>query len=92
MTNLDLVVDGTLFAIELLIVVWVHSEVMELELFLDSFLEGLAFLQGQGVRLGDDGDDVDNIGEFLENDDINGLETVDVERSAGRYSWEKDIV
>jgi hypothetical protein len=46
---------------------------VESELFLDSLLECLSLFQGQGVGLGNNGDNVDNVGKFLEDDDINGL-------------------
>ncbi|MDA4132868.1 MAG: hypothetical protein OK454_07065 [Thaumarchaeota archaeon] len=49
---------------------------MEGELLLDALLEGLALLERQGVGLGDDGDDVDDIGQLLQDDDVNGLERV----------------
>jgi hypothetical protein len=72
---LNLSVDRALLIIELVIIVGVHLEVVEGELLLNALLEGLALLKGQGVGLGDNGDDVDDVGELLENDDIDGLET-----------------
>lgn len=72
---LNLSVDRALLIIELLIIVGVHLEVVEGELLLNALLESLALLKGQGVGLGDNGDDVDNVGQLLENDDIDGLET-----------------
>jgi hypothetical protein len=47
---------------------------VERELLLDPLLECLAFFEGEGIGLGDDGNNVDNIRELLQNDDINGLE------------------
>jgi hypothetical protein len=38
-------------------------------------LEGLAFGEGEGVGFGNDGDDIDYIGQFLEDHDVNGFET-----------------
>lgn len=75
-TNLDLVVEGTLLLIKLIVVVGVHLEVVESKLLLDTLLESLAFLGSQGVCLGNDRDDVDDIGELLEDDDVNGLQGV----------------
>lgn len=49
---------------------------MECKLLLDAFLELLALLSSQGVGLGNDGHDVDNIGELLQDDDIDRLERV----------------
>lgn len=49
---------------------------MESELLLDALLEGLAFFQRKGVRLGDHGHNVDNIGKLLEDDNVDGLERV----------------
>lgn len=49
---------------------------MEGKLLLDALLEGEALLGGQGVGLGNDGDDIDDIRELLEDDNVNGLEGV----------------
>jgi len=73
---LDLCVNRTLLIVQLLVVVGVHLEVVESEFLLDAILERLSLLQGQGVSLGDDGHDVDNIRQLLQNNDINGLERV----------------
>ena len=59
---LNLSVDRALLIVKLVIIVGVHLEVVERELLLDTLLEGLTLLKGQGVRLGDNGDNVDNIG------------------------------
>lgn len=37
--------------------------------------EGLAFREGEGVGFGNNGDDIDYIGQFLEDNDVNGFET-----------------
>lgn len=73
---LDLCVNRTLLIVQLLVVVGVHLKVVESEFLLDALLERLSLLQGQGVGLGDDGHDVDNIRQLLQNNDINGLERV----------------
>jgi hypothetical protein len=49
---------------------------VERELLLDTLLESLTLLQGEGVGLGDNGNDVDNIGQLLENNNIDGLEAI----------------
>jgi hypothetical protein len=49
---------------------------VESKLLLDALLESLSLLEGQGVGLGNDGDDVDDIGELLQDDNIDGLERV----------------
>jgi hypothetical protein len=74
-TNLDTGIDGTLLIIELVIVIRIHLEVVESKLGLDSVLESLALLEGKRIRLGDDGNDVDNVGELLQDHDIDGFET-----------------
>lgn len=73
----DAAVHGTLFLILLLVVVRVHTEVVKSELFLDPLLEGHALVKGKGVGLGDDGNNVDDVGEFLEYYDIDGFEPAD---------------
>lgn len=49
---------------------------MEGEFLADALFEGLAFFKGKGVGFGDYGDDVDDVGEFLKDDDVDRLETV----------------
>ena len=61
----DIGVESALFFILLVIVVGVHAQIMEDEFFLNPLFEGHAFLECQGVRFGDNGDDVDDVGEFL---------------------------
>ena len=75
---LDLGVDRTLLVVELVVIVRVHLQVVEGKLLLDPLLEGLALFQRQGVGLGDHGNDVDHIGELLQNDNINRLEAIRV--------------
>ena len=60
----------------LLVVVWVHSDVVKRELLLDAILELLALLECERVGLCDDGHDVDSFAQLLENNDINRLEAV----------------
>lgn len=61
----DVGVESALFFILLVIVVGVHAQVVEDEFFLNALFEGHAFFEGQGVRFRDNGDDVDDVGEFL---------------------------
>ena len=60
----------------LLIVVRVHAQVVELELLLYPVLELGTLLQGQAVALGNDGHDVDELAQLLEDDNVDWLETV----------------
>jgi hypothetical protein len=73
---LDLGVNSPLLIIELVIIIRVHLQVVEGELLLDTLLESLALLQGEGVGLRDNGNDIDDIGQFLENNNIDGLKAV----------------
>lgn len=73
---LDLSVDSTLLVVKLVVVVGVHLQVVESKFLLDALLERLALLQSHGVGLGNDGNDVDNIGQLLQHDDIDRLEGV----------------
>ncbi len=74
----DNVLDGSigraLFIVELIVVVGIHFDVVEVEFLLYSLLEGPALLQGQRIGLGDNRDDVDNVGQLLENYDIDWLQ------------------
>lgn len=72
---LDLSIDGSLLIVELVVIVGVHLQVVESKLLLDPLLECLALFEGEGVGLGDDGNDVDNVRQLLQNNDIDGLET-----------------
>lgn len=72
---LDLRIHCPLLIIQLVIVVRVHLEVVERKLLLDALLECLALLQRQGVGLGNHRHNVDNVGQFLEDNNINRLQT-----------------
>lgn len=76
LAHLDLLVERALLLIKLVVVVGVHLEVVEGKLLLDALLEGLAFFQRKGVRLGDHGHHVDDVGQLLEDDNVDGLEGV----------------
>ncbi len=75
-TCLDLAVNSLLLVIKLIVVVGIHLKVVEGKLLLDALLEGHSLLQGQGVGLGNDGHDVDDIRKLLQHDDINWLQGV----------------
>ena len=49
---------------------------MEGKLLLDALLERLALLESERIGLGDDGDDVDDIGKLFQNDNIDRLQGV----------------
>jgi hypothetical protein len=49
---------------------------VEGELLLDTLLERLALLQSEGIGLGNDGNDVDDIRQLLKNNNIDGLEAI----------------
>ncbi len=73
---LNLLVDVVLLLVELVVVVGEHLQVVEGELLLDARLERLALLQRQGVGLGDDGHNIDHVGELFQDDNVNGLKRV----------------
>lgn len=75
-TYLDLGVHSPLLLVKLIVVVGVHLEVVEGKLLLDALLECLTLFQGQGIGLGDDGNNVDDIRQLLEHDNIDGLQGV----------------
>ena len=60
---------------------------MEGELLLDAVLELLALLECERIGLCDDWHDIDGLAQFLENDNIDGLEAV-----AGRGNEVKTAV
>lgn len=72
---LYLSVNSALLVVEFIVVVGVHLQVVECKLLLDSFFECLSLFQGQGVGLGNDRDDVDNVRELLKDNNINGFQT-----------------
>lgn len=83
----DAGVGGAFLLVLLVVVVGVHAEVVEGEFLLDALFEGHALFQGEGVGLGDYGDDVNHVGELLQHDDVDGLEGV-----AGRLDEEEAAV
>jgi hypothetical protein len=85
--GLDLSVHSSLLRIVLLVLVRVHSDVVEGELLLDAVLELLALLECERVGLCDDWNDVDSLAQLLENNNVDGLEAV-----AGRRNEVKTAV
>ena len=85
MTHLDLRVEGAFFLVQFIIIVRVHFDVVEgefgfnlrgkygAEICAYPLLEGLTFCEGEGVRFGNDGDDVDDIRQLLEDHNVDGL-------------------
>lgn len=73
---LDLLVDGGLLVVVLVVFVGIEADVVEGKLISDSVLESLALLQGQGIGLCNDGDDVDNLAQLLQDNYVDGLESV----------------
>lgn len=69
-------VHSPLLLVELVVVVRVHLEVVESKFLLDALLERLTLVQSQGVSLSNDGNNVDNIGELLQDDNVDGLKGV----------------
>ena len=85
--RLDLGVHGRLLAVVLVVLVRVHSNVVESELLLDAVLEDLALLQGERVGLRDDRNHIDGLTELLEHDNIDWSQPV-----AGRVDEVKTAV
>lgn len=56
---------------------------MEGKFLLDSLLEGGALLHGERIRLGNDGDDIDDIGQLLQDHDIDGFKPADSQLATG---------
>ena len=75
-TNLDLSVNRPLLLVQLVVVVGVHLKVVEGKLLLDALLEFLPLLESQGVGLGNDGDNIDNVGKLLQDNDVDGFQRV----------------
>jgi hypothetical protein len=63
-----------LLSIKFIIVIWVHPQVVESELLLDPFFECCALLESQRVGLSNNWYNVDNIGELLEDDNVDRFE------------------
>ena len=73
---LDGGIRGTLLVVQFLVVIWVHLEVVEGELLLDALFERPSLFQRKRIGFRNDGDNVHNIGKLLQDDNVNGLESV----------------
>jgi hypothetical protein len=60
-TYLNFAIQCALLVVKLLVVVGEHLEVVESEFLLDALLESLTLLNSEGVGLGDDGNNIDDI-------------------------------
>lgn len=76
----DDVLDGgvqrSLLIVKFIIVVRVHLEVVECELFLYTFLECASLFESKRVGFCDDWNDVYNVSQLLEDDDVNRLQSM----------------
>lgn len=72
----DTGIHGTFLLILLVVVIWVHAEVVEGKFLLDALLEGHALFKGEGVGFGNNGNDVDDVRELLQHNDIDRLKRV----------------
>ena len=74
---LDGRIHGALFFVLLVVVVWVHAQVVENKLFFDAFFESVAFFECQRVGFGDDRNYIDHIRELFEDYYVDWLEAVE---------------
>lgn len=72
---IDVGIHGAFLLVLLVVVIGVHAQVVEGELFLDALFESLAFFEGQRVGFSDHGYNIDNVRKLLEHDNVDGLET-----------------
>ena len=86
-SDLDLCVERNFLLVMLLVVVRVHSQIMESKLLFYSLLERRTFLQGQAVCLCNDRYNIDKFRKFFQDNNVNGLQTV-----AGRLDEEEAAV
>lgn len=73
---LDGGIGGSFLLIQVLVIIGVHSEIVELKLLSNPLFESSAFLGCQRIGLCDDWHDVDNIGQLLQDYDVNGFEAM----------------
>jgi len=76
----DHATDGIVLS-QLFFIIFVGIERIQANVVVDEFranpaLKGISFLRGQRVRLGNDRDYVDDLGQFLHNNDVNRAEGV----------------
>ena len=73
-TYLDLAVHSRLLAVILLVVVRIHSDVVERKLLLYAVLEHLPLLQSQAITLGNDRHHVHRLAQLLQHHNVNRLQ------------------
>lgn len=86
-SHLDLRVEGNLLGIVLLVLIWVHAQVVERKLLLYALLERLSLLQRKRVALRNDWHDINELTQLLEHHNIDRLE-----RMAARLDEEQTAV
>lgn len=75
-TYLDRRVQRHLLWVMLLVLVWIHAQVVERKLLLDPLLERGPLLERQAIALRNDGHDVDKLAQLLQHHDVDRLERV----------------
>lgn len=68
------IVQCPLFVLKLFRVVGIHPQTMDLEFLSDPLLESRSFFERQGIRLGDDGNNIDHVVQLSQNLYIKGLQ------------------
>ena len=81
MAYFDLRIHGRFFRVVLLVLVWVHADVVEGEFLLNAVFEQLPLLQGQTIRLRDDWDHIHGLAQLLQHDNINRLQRMSGRRN-----------
>lgn len=85
-THPDMLIEGSLFLIIVLVVNRVETNIMVLKLFPDSRLESNTLFQGKRVGLGNHRNNIDDLAQFFHNDNVNRTELmargVDKEQAA----------
>ena len=71
---LDLRILRAFLLVKLVVVVWVHLQVVEGKLLLDALLESRALLHRKRVRFGDHGNHIDDVRQLLQDNDVDGLQ------------------
>lgn len=73
-THLDLCIESYLLWIVLLVLIWIHAQVVECKLLLDALLECLTLLERERIALCNDGNHVDKLAELLEHHNVDWLQ------------------
>ena len=74
--GVDAGVGSAFFFVLLIVVIGIHAQIMESELFLNALFEGHALFEGEGVGFGDHWNDVDDVRELLQHDDVDRLKSM----------------